>query len=155
MNDLLFRREKRIKDELFLWFCLGFLINICYIKLDSPLNACSYLSWWRTKLSLVLWKRCVLYFCYIYIYAISVKSAINWNHSAFFCIWNKARLQFCGPGSRWNAVCLPQAFAICKLQLSWQHLKIWQDAAIWNTTHVLECIFTPYIHSNMNMMHLK
>lgn len=24
MNDLLFQREKHIKDELFLWFCLGF-----------------------------------------------------------------------------------------------------------------------------------
>lgn len=39
MNDLLFQREKYIKDELLLWFCLGFLINICYTKLDSPLNA--------------------------------------------------------------------------------------------------------------------
>lgn len=39
MNDLLFQREKYIRDELLLWFCLGFLINICYTKLDSPLNA--------------------------------------------------------------------------------------------------------------------
>lgn len=157
MNDLLFQREKHIKDELFLWFCLGFLINICYTKFDSPLNTCSYLNWWRTKLSLVLWKICVLYFSYIYIYAFSVKSAIIWNHSAFFVFEIKPDYIFVALATDGMRCAYPKPllYASCKfLGNTWRFGKMQQfeiPLLYWNV-HLLHISTVIWIWCTLNSL---
>lgn len=62
-------------------FC--FLINICDTKLEFSFKWLFLSQWIKNQAifsSLKIW---MLYFCYVYIYAFTVKSTINQNHSTF------------------------------------------------------------------------
>lgn len=119
MNDLLFQKQKHIKDKLVWWFCFVFLINICYTKLEFSFK-CLFLSQWMKNqaISLVLWKyTCCIFVMYTSM-LFSVKSTINWNHSAFFVFDIKPNYNLVlWPWQQTECIVLTQSlclYAVCK-----------------------------------------
>lgn len=112
-----------------------FLINICYVKFDFSFKY--LLQWTKNQTIFSSLKICMLYFCYVYIYAFSVRSTTNRKHSAFFLFEKKPDNNFVlWPWQQMECSVLSQSlcYTQCASFLTTLDLKLWQDRVIWNIT---------------------
>ena len=94
MNDLLFKKQKCIKDELF-WSCcvllllLLFLINICYTNIDFSLKCLFLLQWTMNQGIFSSLKICMLCFSYIHVHIFFCKKYNKLETLSIFFLYLK------------------------------------------------------------------